>query len=70
MYAQLKENIVEIEKGIIELNLQADDASASKKKNLEIQIKNAEDSAKALKIARLNLKKFASAFEIGKNANS
>lgn len=65
IYEQYVQNIMDIEKGVVELKLQADVADGKKKKELKAKIKNAEDSIKAMKIARKNLLKFKSSFEEG-----
>ena len=59
------QNIMDIEKGIVELKLQADVANSKEKKELKAKIKNAEESVEAMKIARKNLLKFKSSFEEG-----
>ena len=65
VYEQYLENIMDIEKGLVELKLKADVASGAEKKELKATIKNAEDSVDAMKIARKNLLKFKSSFETG-----
>lgn len=65
VYEQFVQNIMDIEKGVVELKLQADVASGKEKKDLKGRIKKAEESAEAMKIARKNLRKFMSSFEIG-----
>ena len=65
VYEQYVQNIMDIEKGVVELRLQADVANGKEKKELQGKIKKAEDSVEAMKIARKNLKKFMSSFEEG-----
>jgi hypothetical protein len=65
IYEQYVQNIMDIEKGIVELRLQADVANGKEKKELQGKIKKAEESVEAMKIARKNLKKFMSSFEEG-----
>lgn len=65
IYEQYVQNIMEIEKGIVELRLQADVADGKEKKELQGKIKKAEESVEAMKIARKNLRKFMSSFEEG-----
>jgi hypothetical protein len=65
VYEQYVQSIMDIEKGLVELRLQADAASGKEKKELKRQIKNAEDSVEAMKIARKSLLKFKSSFEEG-----
>lgn len=59
------QNIAEIEKGLVELRLKADVADKAEKKKLKAQIKSAEDSVEAMKIARKRMAKFVSSYEIG-----
>lgn len=54
-----------IEKGIVELKHKADELNGKDKKTLLVEIKNAEESAKAMIIAKNNMKKFISSFEVG-----
>lgn len=65
VYEQYLQNIMDIEKGIVELRLQADVAKDEDKKKLKNEIKNAEESVEAMKLARMNLNKFISSFEVG-----
>lgn len=65
VYEKYVQNIMDIEKGIVELKLQADVANGKEKKELKDKIKKAEESVEAMKIARMNLKKFMSSFEEG-----
>ncbi len=65
IYEQYVQNIMEIEKGIVELKLHADVANGKEKKELQGKIKKAEESVEAMKIARKNLRKFKSSFEEG-----
>ena len=59
------QNIMDIEKGLVELKLQADVENGKEKKELKGKIKNAEESVATMKIARKNLRKFLSLFEVG-----
>lgn len=65
IYEKYVQNIMDIEKGIVELRLQADVANGKEKKALQCKIKKAEESVEAMKIARKNLRKFISSFEEG-----
>ena len=65
VYEQYVQSIMDIEKGLVELKLQTDVASGKEKKELLRQIKNAEDSVEAMKIARKSLLKFKNSFEEG-----
>lgn len=65
IYEKYVQNIMDIEKGIVELRLQADVANGKEKKELQGKIKKAEESVEAMKIARKNLRKFMSSFEEG-----
>lgn len=62
---QYTKNIMTIEQGLVEMRLKADIASPEEKKKLEAQIKNAEESVKAMKIARKSLSRFVSSYEEG-----
>ena len=66
VYEQYVQNIRGIENGLTELRLKADVADG--KEELKRQIKNAEESVEAMKIARKNLLKFKSSFEDGLGA--
>ena len=65
VYEQYVQNIMEIEKGLVELRLQLDVASRKDKKLLKAKIKEAEESVEAMKIARKSMLKFQSSFETG-----
>lgn len=65
VYEQYVEKIIEIEKGLVELKLEADVASKDEKKKLKLEIKNAEESVEAMKIARKSMLKYKSSFELG-----
>ena len=65
IYEQYVRNIAEIEKGLVELRLKVDVASGKEKKMLKAEIKEAEDSVEAMKIAGKSMAKFTSAFEAG-----
>ena len=58
---------MEIEKGLVELKLKADTASKEEKKALKLEIKNAEESVNAMKIAMKSMNKFKSSFAVGMN---
>ena len=59
------EKIAEIEKGLVDLRLKADEADGKEKKELKKKIKEAEDTVEAMKIARKSMRKFVSSFETG-----
>lgn len=65
IYEKYVQNIMEIEKGLVELRLQADVASGKEKKLLKAKIKEAEASVEAMKIARKSMVKYISSFETG-----
>ena len=66
VYEQYVQNIVEIEKGLVELRLQADmEGDGKKKKEIKEKIKRAEESVEAMKIARKSMAKFISSFQTG-----
>ena len=65
VYEQYVQKIKEIENGLVELRLKFDVATKEEKKKLKIEIKNAEESVQAMKVARKSMIKYNSAFEIG-----
>lgn len=65
IYEKYVQSITEIEKGLVELRLKMDVANAKEKKQLKEEIKKAEESVEAMKIARKNMVKFMSSFETG-----
>lgn len=65
VYEQYVQNIANIEKKLVELKLQEEVAGKDEKKSLKLQIKNAEASVDAMKIAMKSMNKFKSAFETG-----
>ena len=67
VYEQYAQEIMEIEKGLVELRAQSDEATGDKKKQLQRKIKKAEESIEAMKVAKNNLRKFISSFEVGSN---
>ena len=68
VYEQYIQNIMEIEKGLVELRLQCDVAKGKDKKLLKAKIKQAEDAVEAMKIARKSMLKYHSSFEVGLSA--
>lgn len=67
VYEQYVNNIRSIEKNLVDLKLKADTADSKEKRILKAEIKNAEESVNAMKIAMKNMKKFISSYEIGIN---
>lgn len=65
IYEKYVQNIADIEKGLIELQLKADVADNTEKKKLKAEIKSAEDSVKTMKIAMKSMNKFISSYEMG-----
>lgn len=65
VYEKYVQNIADIEKGLIELQLKANVADNKQKKKLKAEIKNAEDTVKAMKIAMKSMNKFISSYETG-----
>lgn len=65
VYEKYVQNITEIEKGLIELRLKVDAADSKEKKALKAEIKSAEDSVKAMKIAMKSMNKFISSYAVG-----
>lgn len=68
VYEQYVNNIKSIEKNLVDLKLKADTADSKEKKLLKAEIKNAEESVNAMKIAMKSMKKFISSYEIGMNS--
>lgn len=65
VYEKYVQNIADIEKGLIELQLKANVADNKQKKRLKAEIKSAEDTVKAMKIAMKSMNKFISSYETG-----
>ena len=65
VYEQYVQNIMDIEKSVVELRLEVDVANGKKKKEIQNKIKKAEESVEAMKIARKDLRKFMSSFNEG-----
>lgn len=65
VYEQYVQNVIEIEKGLVELRLHYDIAKGKNKKLLKAKIKEAEEAVEAMKIARKSMLKFQSSFETG-----
>lgn len=65
IYEKYVQNIADIEKGLIELQLKENVADNKQKKKLKAEIKSAEDSVKAMKIAMKSMNKFISSYEMG-----
>ena len=65
IYEQYVRNIADIEKELVELKLKENTASKEEKKQLQQEIKNTEESVKAMKIAMKSMNRYISAFEVG-----
>lgn len=65
VYEEYTQKIIEIEKGLVELTSQADEAIGDKKKQLQLKIKKAGDSVEVMKVAKRNLRVFIISFEVG-----
>ena len=65
IYEKYVQNIAEIEKGLVDLKLQADVASGKDKREIIAKIKRAEESTEAMKVARKSMVRFMSSFETG-----
>lgn len=68
VYEQYVNNIMKIEKDLVEMRLKAENSDAKEKKRLKAEIKSAEDSVNAMKIAMKSMNKFISSYEIGTQA--
>ena len=64
---QYVNNVTDIEKGLVELKIKAYLANKEEKKKLKKQIKSAEESVNAMRIAMKSMQKFNSSFELGLN---
>ena len=60
VYEKYLQNISDFEKGMVELRLKKDVATGKEKKALTNQIKKAEESVDAMKIARKSMYRFNS----------
>lgn len=67
VYEQFVQKIKEIENGLVDLRLKLDVANKEEKRKLKLEIKNAEESVQAMKVARKSMIKYNSAFETGMN---
>ncbi len=67
VYEQYVNNIARIEKGLVEVRLKAETADSEEKRRLKVEIKSAEESVKAMKIAMKSMNKFISSFEVGES---
>lgn len=65
VYEEYVKNIEEIEKGLVELRLQADVASGEEKKQIKERIKKGKETVEAMKLARKSMIRFITAFEEG-----
>ena len=68
VYEQYVQQIRELEKGLVDLRLQADEANDEKAKEIKAEIKKREETIKAMNVAKKSLQKFKSSFEEGLNA--
>ena len=67
IHEQYLQNIIIIEKGLVELRLKKDTATGEELKELNEKVKNAEETVAAMKIARKAMLRFTSSFEEGIN---
>ena len=65
VYEQYLKNIAEIEKGLVELRLKQDVATGKEKRVIAENIKKAEKSVEAMKVARKSMLKYNSSFAEG-----
>ncbi|NMD38528.1 MAG: hypothetical protein GYA87_07625 [Christensenellaceae bacterium] len=65
VYEKYVQNLIDIEKGLVELRFKVDEANEKEKKELLDKIKKTEESVRVMKIAKNNLLKFKSSFEEG-----
>lgn len=65
VYEKYVKTIQDIEKGLVELRLKADTADNIEKKKLKAEIKSAEETVKAMKIAMKSMNRYISSYEVG-----
>lgn len=65
IYEQYVQNLINLEKNLVELKNKADTASSDEKKALKKEIKETQETIDAMKIAKKSLAKFKSSFEEG-----
>lgn len=65
VYEQYVQQITDIEKGLVDLELKANVADKAEKKQLEEQIKNTKESVHAMKIAMKSMNRYNSSFQLG-----
>lgn len=65
VYEKYVQTIKDIENGLVELRLKADTADNTEKKKLKAEIKSAEETAKAMKIAMKSMNRYISSYEVG-----
>lgn len=65
VYEQYLQNIIEIEKGLVDLRLKKDVEKGKEKKAIAETIKKAEQSIEAMKVARKSMLKYNSSFAEG-----
>lgn len=65
IYEQYVQKIRVIEKDLVDLKLKAETASGDEKKRLQKEIKNNEESIKAMKIAMKSMNRFISSYKMG-----
>ena len=65
VYEQYVNNVISIEKELVEMKIKADTASQEEKKKMKKEIKNTEESVEAMKIAMKSMNKFISAYKVG-----
>ena len=68
IYEQYGNNIIKIQKDLVDLKMKADVAGKEEKKKLQLEIKNIEESVEVMRKAWNSMRKFNSAFEMGMKA--
>ena len=68
VYEQYVKNIADIEKKLVDMKLQESVTNREEKKKLQFEIKNMEESTRAMKIAMKSMNRFKSSFEAGMNS--
>lgn len=65
VYEQYVQNIENIEKGLVELKLKEKTANKEEKKRLQKEIKNTEDSVRAMEVAMKSMNRYMNSFKAG-----
>ena len=70
VYEQYVNNIISLEKDLVEMKVKADTATQEVKKQMKQDIKNIEESIEAMRIAMKSMNKFIGAYKVGMDQSS